>query len=192
MIACGAVTLIVTAAIVAVILFDINSFKSKIETIASDATGLDARINGKVELSFMPFGLSAKDIYFANRTGVILSLERLNIGTELIPLLRKQLRVTTCELVKPTFTIVKDAKGRFNFESIEEKSTKERWRAAFSLSELKLSKGTLVYLDRKMDEKTELKEINLAVKDLSVANILWDITTDVSFTGTMVCKELWK
>ena len=125
MIAGGVVVLIVIAAIVAVLLFDINSYKSKIETAASEATGLDVRIKGKMGLSFFPFGVSAKDIHVANKGGEILSLEHLKLRAELIPLLKKQLKVTGCELVKPAVTIVKDAEGKYNFESTEKKSTKE-------------------------------------------------------------------
>ena len=143
-------------------------------------------------LSFFPFGISAKDIHVANKGGEILSLESLKLGAELMPLLKKQLKVTGCELVKPTVTIVKDAEGKYNFESTEKKSTKGRPGTAFSLNDLKLSKGTLVYLDKKTGEKTELKEINLAIKDLSIADTSGDIIKNISFTGNMDCKEVRK
>ena len=190
MIAGGVVVLIVIAAIVAVLLFNINSYKSKIETAASEATGLDVRIKGKMGLSFFPFGVSAKDIHVANKGGEILSLERLKLRAELMPLLKKQLKVTGCELVKPAVTIVKDAEGKYNFESTEKISAQGRWGTAFSLNEVKLSKGALIYLDKKTGVKTELKEINLAIRDLSVADISGDIIKNVSFTGSFDCKEI--
>ena len=67
LIAGGVIALIVIAAIAALLLFDINKFKSNIESAAFDATGLDVRINGKIGLSFSPFGVSAKDIHVANK-----------------------------------------------------------------------------------------------------------------------------
>jgi len=182
--------LIVIAAIVAVLLFNINSYKSRIETAASEATGLEVRINGKMGLSFFPFGISAKDIHVANRGSEILSLESLQIGVALIPLLMKQLKVTGCELVKPAVTIVKDAGGKYNFES----TTKIWWKGwletASGLNELKLSQGALVYLDKKTGEKTELKGINLAIRDLSIADTSGEIVKNVSFTGSFDCKEI--
>ena len=190
MIAGGIVLLIVIAAIVAVLLFDINSYKSKIETAASEATGLDVTIEGRMGLSFFPFGVSAKDIHFANKGGEILSLEHLKLRAELIPLLKKQLRVTACELVNPAVTIVRDAEGKYNFEDTEKKSLKKVPGTAFSLGELKLSKGALVYLDKKTGKKTELKEINLAIRDISVADTSGGIIKNVSFTGSFDCKEL--
>jgi AsmA protein len=104
-----------------------------------------------------------------------------------MPLLKKQLKVTSCELVKPAVTIVKDADGKYNFESDEKKSTKGQPGAAFSLNDLKLSKGVLVYLDKKTGEKTEFKDFNLAIKGLSIAG---DVVKNASFTGSFDCKEV--
>jgi AsmA protein len=190
MIAGGIVLLIVIAAIAAVLLFDINSYKSKIETAASEATGLDIRINGRMGLSFFPFGISAKDIHVANKGSEILFLESLKLRAELIPLLKKQLKVTACVLVKPAVTIVKDAEGKYNFESTKKISTIGWPETASGMNELKLSKGALVYLDKKTGEKTEWKEINMATRDLSMAGTSGGIIKNVSFTGSFDCKEV--
>lgn len=184
----GAVALVLVVVVFA-LTFDINSYRPRIEAVASGATGLEVRINGKMGLSFFPFGVSAKDIHVANKGGEIISLENFKLGAELMPLLKKQLKVTSCELVKPAVTIVKDADGKYNFESTEKKSTNGQPGAAFSLNELKLSKGVLVYLDKKTGEKTEFKDFNLAVKDLSIAG---DVIKNASFTGSFDCKEVRK
>jgi uncharacterized protein involved in outer membrane biogenesis len=187
----GAAALVLVVVIFA-LTFNINSYRPRIEAAASGATGLDVRINGKMGLSFFPFGVSAKDIHVANKGGEIISLENLKLGAELMPLLKKQLKVTSCELVKPAVTIVKDADGKYNFESTEKKSTEGQPGAAFSLNDLKLSKGVLVYIDKKAGEKTELKEINLAIKDLSVVDTSGKIIKNISFTGNLDCKEVRK
>ena len=179
----GAVALVLAVVIFA-LTFNINSYKPRIEAVASGATGLDVRINGKIRLSFFPFGVSAKDIHVANKGGEIISLEDLKLGAELMPLLKKQLKVTSCELVKPAVAIVKDADGKYNFESTEKKPTKGQPGAAFSLNELKLSKGALVYLDKKTGEKTEFKDFNLAIKDLSVADTSGKIIKNIALTGS--------
>ncbi len=190
LIAGGVVALVVIATIAALFLIDINKFKSNIESVAFDATGLDVRINGKIGLSFSPFGVSAKDIHVANKDGEILSLENLKLGLELMPLLKKQIEITGCELVKPAVNIVKDTEGRYNFENTEKKPTKWKLKAAAGLNEFKLSKGMLVYLDQKTGKKTELKDFNLAIKDLSIGNTPGDIIKNASFTGSLDCKEV--
>jgi hypothetical protein len=182
----GAVALLLVVVFFA-LTFNINSYRPRIEAAASGATGLEVRINGKMGLSFFPFGVSAKDIHVANKGGEILSLENLKLGAELMPLLMKRLKVTSCELVKPAVTIVKDTDGKYNFESTEKKSTEGGPGAAFSLNGFKLSRGELVYLDKKTGERTEFKDFNLAIKDLSIAG---NVIKNASFTGSFDCKEV--
>jgi uncharacterized protein involved in outer membrane biogenesis len=176
----GAVALVL-AAVVFTLTFDINSYRPRIEAAVSGATGLEVRINGKMGLSFFPFGISATDIHVANRGDEIISLEDLKLGAEFMPLLNKQLKVTSCKLVKPAVTIVKGADGKYNFE------TKEHPGAAFNLSDLEVSEGMLVYLDRRTGEKTEFRDVNLAVKDLAIAG---DVVKNASFTGSFDCREV--
>ncbi len=183
------VVVIVLAAAVFVLTFDINSYRPRIETAASAATGLEVRIKGKIGLSFFPFGIWANDINVASKGSEIISLENLKLGVELMPLLRKQLKVTRCEIVKPAVTIVKDTDGKYNFESIKMKLTEGKPGAVFSLNGFKLSKGVLVYLDNKTGEKTEFKDFNLAVKNVSIAG---DVMKSASFTGNIDCREISK
>jgi AsmA protein len=190
LIACGVAALVVIAAIAALLIFDVNTYKSNIESATSDATGLKVRINGKMGLSFLPFGVSAGDIHVAGKEGEVISLEHLKLGLELMALLRGQLKVTTCAAIKPAVTIVKDADGKYNFASSEKKSTKVKPGAAFSLNELNLSGGALVHLDKKTGVKTELKGINLAIEDLLVADISGGILKNISFTGSLDCNEV--
>lgn len=188
----GGAAALVIAVVIFALTFNINSYRPRIEAAASGATGLDVRISGKIRLSFFPFGVSAKDIHIADKGGEIISLDNLKVGVELMPLLKKQLKVTSCELVKPVVTIVKDADGKYNFEGTEKKSTEERHGASFSLNELKLSKGIFVYIDKKTGEKTEFKDFNLAIKDLLIPDTSGDIIKNVSFTGSFDCKEVRK
>ena len=192
LIAGGVAALVVIAAIASLLLFDINTFKSDIESAAFDETGLEVRIKGKMGLNFFPFGVSAQDIHIANKGGEIISLEKLRLGVELMPLLKKQVKATSCELVKPLIIIMKDAEGRYNFESADKKSTNWGRKAAVNLNEFKLSKGVLVYLDRKTGEKTDLKDLNLSIKDISIGNVPGVTIKNVSFTGNMDCKEIRK
>jgi uncharacterized protein involved in outer membrane biogenesis len=188
----GGAAALVLAVVVLALTFDINYFRPRIEAASSGATGLEVSINGKMGLSFFPFGISAKDIHIANKGVEIISIENLRLGAELMPLLKKQLKVTGCELLKPAITIVKNADGKYNFESTEKKSTNGQTVIAFSLNDLKLSNGVLVYLDGKTGEKTEFKDFNLVSKDFSVAGSSGKIIKDITFTGNMDCREIRK
>jgi AsmA protein len=187
----GAAAAVLTV-LIFILTFDINSYMPRIEAVASRTTGLEVRINGKMGISFFPFGISAKDIRVASKGSEILSLESLNVGVEFMPLLKKQIKVTMLELVKPSFNIEKNAKGIYNFDVTEKRSTEVRPRAAFSLNELKLSKGRLIYIDKKTGEKTEFEDFNLTIKDILIADTSRDIVRNALFTGSLVCKEVRK
>jgi len=189
LIAGGVVALVVIAAAAALLLFDINSFKSHIETAVFDATGLEVRIKGEMAFSLFPFGLSARDIRCTNEGSEIISLESISLRAKLLPLLKKQLKVTSCAVVKPAVTIVKGADGKFNYESSAREAVKGRPGAVFSLKELKLSQGALVYLDRNTGEKTEFNDFNLTARDLSLAG---NGMQDASFSGNFDCREIRK
>jgi hypothetical protein len=188
----GGAAALVLAVVIFALTFDINSYRPRIEAAASAATGLEVRINGKMGISLFPFGISAKDIHVANKGVEIISLENLKLGAELMPLLKKQLKVTGCEIVKPVVTIVKDTNGKYNFERTKEKSTEEGDGAAYRLNNFKASKGVLVYLDKKTGEKTEFKDFNLALQGLSMPDTSDDIVRNISFTGSFYCKEMRK
>ncbi len=182
----GAAALIVIAAIALVLSFDINSYKPRIEAAASEATGLDVRIKGKVALAFFPFGVSAADIHVAGRGEEILSLDKLRIRVALIPLLKKEFRVTNCRLIRPAITIVRDAEGRYNFEGARRRPA---LKAVSRVKELTLARGTLIYHDQMTGERTELKEITAAIGGLSIGHGR-DIIKDVSFSGHLECGEV--
>ena len=190
LIAGGIASLVVIAAIAALLSIEIDDFKPNIETAAFDATGLKVRIKGKLGLKFFPFAVSAQDIHVAGTEGEIISAENLKLGAELMPLLKKQVKITRCEFVKPLITIVKDSEGRYNFENAGDKSKKWGRKAVIGLNELKLSKGVLVYLDEQRGEKTDVKDFNLSIKDLSIDNPSEGVLKNATFTGSFDCKEV--
>jgi uncharacterized protein involved in outer membrane biogenesis len=153
----GGAAALVFAVVIFALTFDINSYRPRIEAVASGATGLEVRINGKMGLSFFPFGVSAKDIHVANKGVEILSLENLKLGAELMPLLKKQIKVTSCELVKPAVTVVKDAEGKYNFEGTEKKYTEGWMVAVSSLNELNYTKGYSSISTRRRGKRQSLK-----------------------------------
>jgi len=180
--------LIAAAAIIALI--DINSYKAKIESAASEAMGKEVIIKGRMGLSLFPFGIYARDILVRNKEGDILSVEKLHIGLALVPLLKKQFRVREFELVRPSVTIVKDAAGRYNFERVGEKTVSGSTRTSFSINEIKLSHGVLVYLDKKTGNRTELKDLNVTINDLSTGSTGEDTLMNISFAGKINCGEI--
>jgi AsmA protein len=198
----GGLALIVIAGIAAFLLFDINSFKIKIERAVSEAIGMDVRINGKMGLSFYPLGLSAKDIHLSGEGAKfpgegakslgegteLLTLESLKIGMKMMPLLHRRLEITRCVLVKPAITIMRNPAGKYNFESHKKKAAPGPG-SAFDLADLMISDGVLTYIDMGTGEKTEFRQIDLTVKNLLIPDVSGEIIKNISFTGDVHCKK---
>jgi hypothetical protein len=125
---------------------------------------LDKKTGEKTELK--EINLAIKDLSVAAPSGEFIKNVSFIGNIDCKEVLQKYLRI---ENLKAS---VKAVKGTYNFQP--------------------LVIGTLVYFDKKTGEKSELKEIRLAIKDLSVADTSGDIIKNVSFTGNMDCKEVRK
>jgi len=191
----GVVAAIFLAVVVFLLSFDINSYKPRIEAEASQATGLEVSVKGKMGLSFFPFGVSAGDVRLSAKGAEIAVIEKLNIGVELTPLLKKQIKVTVCELVRPVITVEQLPIGIIASEGTKKKSGEEKTGQSFSLNELRLTDGKLVYLDGKAGIRNEINDFNLTLKAITIDDTSADIIRTVSFTGnfdskTVVRKDL--
>jgi uncharacterized protein involved in outer membrane biogenesis len=184
----GILTVILIAAIVVIVSIDINSHKQQIGNAVSEAIGLQVRIGGPMGLSYFPLGVAAGDVHITNQSEEILSIERLKIGLELMPLLKGQTKIIRCDMLRPAFTIAMDAGGKYNFES--EKKSAPRPARALSMNEIKLSKGSLFYTDRKTGERTEFKDVNFNLKDVVIEDISGDLINGLSFAGSLNFKEV--
>ncbi len=184
----------VIAAVVIISSIDINSRKPQIEKAVSDALGLQVKIGSPMRISYFPFGMTAGDIHLGNKSGEILSVEKLRIGLDLIPLLKRQIKVRRCELIRPAFTIVRDESGKFNFEG--EKKAAPGPAEALGMNEIKLTRGSLIYSDQKTGERTEIEDLNFVLKNVSIEDISGDLIKGTSFEGSLNYKhfrqrQLW-
>jgi len=103
-------------------LINVNSFRPKIEAEASSALGRDVKL-GNLSLSLFSGTVEADDIAIADDPAFsktpFVKAHRLKIGIELMPLIfSKQIHVTELLLEKPEITLLKDAKGTWNFSSL--------------------------------------------------------------------------
>jgi len=157
--------------------FDINSWKPSIEAAVSHATGMEVRIKGKIGLTrWLPPSVVIDDLQSRIRGDAILNIESVKLSSlELVPLLRKRVRVSACELVGPVVTVVKDVDGRFNFEfeSASEKATKDAGAGSISpvlfAARLSVLRGSYAYVDRKTGARAGLEGLEADVREFAVS-----------------------
>jgi AsmA protein len=117
------VALLVIAILVIVWLVDPNSFKSRIEAAARDATGRELTLVGDIKLGFFPWlSLCTGEGRFGNAPGFgdepMVSWKRAQLGAKLFPLLRGQLVADRVVLEGADVRLVRHADGKANWEGI--------------------------------------------------------------------------
>ncbi len=103
-------------------LINVNSFRPKIESEVSSTLGRQVKL-GNLSLSILSGAVEADDIAIADdptfSKAPFVTAHSLKIGIELTPLIfSKQLHVTELLLEQPQITLLKDAKGTWNFSSL--------------------------------------------------------------------------
>jgi AsmA protein len=114
----GLISLVVLTVLVYAALFDLNSWKSEIEAAASEGTHMHVTIQGTLERKrWFPLTVIVRGLQFQNREEPVVTLDNVECSSlELIPLMRRRLRMGTCKVDGFTVAIVRGADGHFNFE----------------------------------------------------------------------------
>jgi len=147
-----ALAVLVLVVILLPLFINVNSFRPKVESEASDAFGRKVTL-GNLSLSVFSGSVSADDVAIADDPAFskapFLTARKLKIGVELIPLIfSRQLNVTEVTVEKPQITLLKAADGRWNFSSLGGASAKKEPQSGeaptnFSIAKLNLRQGRL-------------------------------------------------
>ncbi|MBI5599458.1 MAG: AsmA family protein [Deltaproteobacteria bacterium] len=183
-------TALVLAAVIFALTFDINSYKTRIEAAASEAAGMDVRINGKIKLTFLPrAGVSFENILIRNHGADVASAEKAVVGIRLLPLLRREVLIRQVGIISPRLFITKDGRGRFNFETPGKKPAgKESPAGSFDVGRVFIKGGRVLYLNEGSGAKTEANGCDLEVENLSAGG--GGFPGALSFDGQLLCEEV--
>ena len=169
----GLLALLLLAAVALVFFLDVDTLKPRLEEAASDALGMDVRIGGKLGTGFFPgFHVTLEDVRNRNREADVASARETFLGIELLPILRRELRIVKIGMKRPRISIEQDSDGRFNFERPEGEAGRkppgepEGTRFSLYVTNLSLSDGTFIYADQKTGEEMEAGNFTLSVSRL--------------------------
>src|SRR5215469_16358969 len=137
-------------------LINVNSFRPKIESEATNALGRQVKV-GDLSLSILSGTVGVEDISIADDPAFskspFITAKSLKVGVELMPLIfSKQLNVTGIKLNEPQITLLKAANGTWNFSSLGGTSAKKTTESTpsgtstpqnFSVSKLEINDGKL-------------------------------------------------
>jgi AsmA protein len=164
----GAVGLLVLAALAALLAVGVDRYKPRLERAASDALGMEVRIGGRLSIGFFPgFHLTMEGGRIVDEHGTaVVSAKRASIQIELLPLLRRQIRLKRIELAGSRFSVERDSTGKLNVERLKKAVA---LLSALDGASVSLSDATVLYADRRSGERLEATGLDLNVSRIRLS-----------------------
>lgn len=184
--------LFAAAAIVLPHVVDVDAYKPRIEAAASEALGMDVRVHGRLRISLLHgLGVSFWDVRAVSGGTELFRAGDIRVGLKILPLLRREMVISELALLSPSVHIERAKNGSFNFETAALKQSTGSPAALRGIERILVSKGNLVFLDKKSGGKTEVREWDLSVKDLSLGSgRVADLAGSISFSGETSAKTV--
>ncbi len=189
------VVLVIIIGVTAVALFNldriVNSRKDYFISKAEFATGRQIEV-GEIGVSIWGgIGIQLDDVTVSDdpsfTDGNFIQANQLKVNVALFPLLKKELKVKKIILKKPVFTLVRNADGKFNFDSLIKTGLEQPAQAgetsvpsgdegagaavagsnyALFVAMANINDGRVHFLDQTDNSEIHLDKIDFAVKDL--------------------------
>src|SRR5579863_2593524 len=150
-------------------LVPLSAFREPLEAAASRALGRQVQIRGSLHLAVYPqLGISLKDVSIANAAGgkepQMITVGKIVVGAELMPLLSGRLRVTKVVLKEPVIHLEIGADGTTNWQSPSAGTPASPSEAAsVSMQRVKIEDGTVTYFDARNGKTDTLRAVSLSL-----------------------------
>lgn len=189
LLAAGAIAgIVVLVAAVTAFVLRVNA-KSRVETIASEALGMEVHVGGRLGIGFLPgLHVSLADVHVYRRGAQLAAAEEVDLGVELMPLLRHELRTDRIELKRLTITLERDRNGELN---VDELYTANAAPATLAVARVSVSGATLAYADRQSRQGFEVAGCNLDVTRLRLSpGGSPDLLRNLSLAAKLACGQI--
>lgn len=176
----AAVVLIVAIAAILPFVVPVDTYRGEIEAKATEATGRQLKIDGKLKLTVFPeLGVEANKVTLANVPGghapYFAAMDSLSVGVKLIPLLSGRIEVSQVTLDKPEINLEADKSGAGNW-SLGKKTTTPSAGSDVtertSFQGIRIEDGRITYRDDATGKSRELDHIDLDIALTSFAEPL--------------------
>ncbi|WJW75319.1 AsmA family protein [Thiohalobacter sp. IOR34] len=174
----GLVGLLLVAAIALPLLVDPNDYKDEITRLVEDSTGRGLDIQGDLELSVFPWlGVEIGETRLGNAPGFgdqpFARVESVEVRVRLLPLLRKELQMSTLRLDGLQLYLARNADGRSNWDDLlgEAKPAASPGKAeggagapplaALAIGGIEVADARLVWDDRQAGVRYEIDDLDL-------------------------------
>jgi AsmA protein len=191
----GLLVVLIVGAIVLIPRFvDVQQYKPMIEELVEEQTGRSFSMGDDIELSVFPWvGVSLSDLHLGSPKGFetkdMIAVKRFEVRLKVMPLLSRQVEVSTFVVDTPRFFLEKSRNGKANWENIRPKASGEKKAVQtketgtqgtaagstdgkFSIESVlvgnfSILNGLISYVDQATGVKKEISDFNLTLSDIS-------------------------
>lgn len=176
------IVLVVAGVGIAIATLDPNDYKVQIAEQVQKQTGRKLEIIGEIEWSLFPWlGLSLGETQFGNAAGFgdqpFAKFNAIDAHVELLPLLKKQVSISTVTLKGLEVNLTRNAKGEDNWSDLakpaeekpqtEVKSTKPMPNFVLAVEGLEVIDASLVFDDQQASTKIRITPLNIKAGQLT-------------------------
>ncbi len=186
----SSIALLVAAVVIIPLIVDLNDYKPEIEAAVKEKTGRTLSIIGELDLSFFPWlGVSTGKISLSNAEGfaepIFAEIAASDIKIKLIPLLSKEVEVSTLILKGLTLNAAKNKQGISNWADLSQPTeaiasptadddnttdntdtndeTPLAALAAFAIGGIQIEQANISWNDQQAQQKINIKDLNLHI-----------------------------
>ncbi|PID39567.1 MAG: hypothetical protein CR984_06525 [Proteobacteria bacterium] len=189
----GAVVVLILAAVIILpMVIDLNQYKPQIEAQVAKATGRPFKLGGDLEMSVFPWiGVRLSDMHLGNPPGFeetdFVSVKFFEVRVKLLPLLSRSIEVKRFVMNQPVIVLEKRKDGKGGWEGLGKPADPDAARPepsdkvenetgsagelpikSLAVGEFAITDGLIVWLDHAGGMRKEVKQIELALTDVSL------------------------
>jgi AsmA protein len=139
---------------------DLDAIRRGLERSLSASFGVQVRLRGKVGLQFLPPGATFADIVIRDENREILTAKRVAAGIALLPLFRKEVRLSSLTFHAPTLHLWRNPDGSWP-PWLRRKQT-----GALAIARVSVRGGVVSYTDAVYATETTLEGVEGSVNEL--------------------------
>lgn len=181
-------------------IFDPNDYKDRIREVARDKANVELTLGGDIGWSLFPWlGIELEQVGVApvdRPDQALAEVGSLGLGVEVLPLLRRELRFSDVILNDVSLSLVRDADGQGNWETVGPQATAEAaTRPAeadtppgreldVAIQSVNITNARLLYEDRATGQSVQLSDVNLETGALAEGQPF-----DIAFIGLLTTDQ---
>jgi uncharacterized protein involved in outer membrane biogenesis len=185
----GFVTLLLLVASALFLFVDDEAYKSRIEAAASEALGMEVVVDGRLRIGIFPgMHVTLNQVHIRNMEAEVISAEKASLGIDLLPLLRREVRINSVVLKQPGINIERDKDGKFNLARPAAAGTTS---SGLYIVKVSLADAVFLYTDKQSGREVGALQCDLDMRDLRLTpGNDQDFMKNLSFTGKLFCEEV--